>query len=41
MLGFSVIVLSAFMLVIVLAWHFVPSVFALLYSAANKHSQSV
>jgi hypothetical protein len=37
MLCFSLIVLSFFILIIVLAWHFVPLDFALFYSAANNH----
>ena len=38
MLGFSFIVLSSFILIIVLSWHFVPWAFALFYSDANKHT---
>jgi hypothetical protein len=38
MLGFSFIVLSAFILIIVLSLHFVPSAFPFFNSAANKHT---
>jgi hypothetical protein len=38
MLGFSLIFLSAFILILVLAWHFVPSGFVPFYSGTNKHT---
>ena len=39
MLGFSLNVLSDFLLIIVLEWHFVPLVLASFYSVVNKHQK--
>ena len=39
MIGVYFRVLSDFLLIIVLVWHFLPSVFALFYSTANEHHQ--